>query len=242
MNPLRILDCKNEDCRILVKLAPQLTRFVNEESKKFHALLLEYLQEYGIPYEENPTLVRGLDYYNQTVFEFWDASEGAQNSVAGGGRYDGLISLLGGSSTPGVGFGSGMERVIWHMKEAGVAAPQKDQVDVFVAQLGPIAKKKCLRLIESLREVGVHTIGALGEASLKSQMRLADKFEARFTLLLGQLEVKEGTIILRDMKAGRQTSMPFEKAIPEVVKLLGEKNLDTYAIKDKLGKYKSEVE
>ncbi|MEK7136849.1 MAG: histidine--tRNA ligase [Patescibacteria group bacterium] len=242
MNPLRILDCKNEDCRILMKLAPSLRQFVSKESAAFHDTLLEYLTEYGIAYEENPMLVRGLDYYNQTVFEFWDNSTGAQNSVAGGGRYDGLIELLGGPKTPGVGFGCGMERVIYHMKEAGVEAPQKDHVDVFVAQLGPEAKKKCLRLIEQLREAGVHTIGALGEASLKSQMRLADKFEARFTLLLGQMEVKANAVILRDMKVGRQHSMPFEKAIPEVVKLLGEKNLDTYAIKDKLGKYKQEIE
>ena len=242
MNPLRLLDCKNEDCRILVKLAPTLTQFVSDASTKFHATLLEYLEEYGIPYDENPYLVRGLDYYNQTVFEFWDNSTGAQNSVAGGGRYDGLIELLGGPKTPGVGFGCGMERTIWHMKEAGVEAPQKDQVDVFVAQLGPEAKKKCLRLIEALREIGVHTIGALGEASLKSQMRLADKFEARYTLLLGQMEVKANTVILRDMKVGRQHSIPFGEAIPEIVKLIGEKNLDTYSIKDKLGKYKQEVE
>jgi histidyl-tRNA synthetase len=128
-----------------------------------------------------------------------------------------------------------MERIIWHMKEAGVAAPHKDQVDVFVAQLGPDAKKKCLRLISDLRELGVHTIGALGEASLKSQMRLADKFESRYTLLLGQMEVKSGSIILRDMAAGKQKQIPFEQAIPEVTKLLGEKNLDTYTLRDQLG-------
>lgn len=242
LNPLRILDCKKEDCRILMKMAPKLGQFVSDDSKAFHNTLLEYLDEYGISYEENFTLVRGFDYYNQTVFEFWDSSTGAQNAVAGGGRYDGLMQLLGGSPTPGVGFGCGMERVIWHMKEAGVEAPQKDQVDVFVAQLGPEAKKKCLRLIENLREHGVHTIGALGEASLKNQMRLADKFEARYTLLLGQLEVKEGTIILKDMKAGKQKAIPFADAVPEVVKLLGEKNLDTYAIKDKLGEFKQEIE
>ncbi|HLD08177.1 MAG TPA: histidine--tRNA ligase [Candidatus Peribacterales bacterium] len=242
-NPLRILDCKNEDCRILLKMAPKLVDYVAEESREFHKTLLEYLTEYQIPYEENPNLVRGLDYYNQTVFEFWDSSSGAQNSVAGGGRYDGLIELLGGQKTPAVGFGCGIERVIYHMKEAGVLAPMKDQVDVFVAQLGPEAKKKCLRLIEALRESGVHTIGALGEASLKSQMRLADKFQARYTLLLGQMEVKENKIILRDMKAGKQETMSFDQAIPKVIELLGGKDsLDTYTIKDKLGGYKQDVE
>ena len=242
-NPLRVLDCKNEDCQILVKMAPTLDQYVSDESREFHKTLLEYLNEYEIPYDENSLLIRGLDYYNQTVFEFWDQSTGAQNSVAGGGRYDGLIELLGGKPTPGIGFGCGMERVIYHMKEAGVLAPQKDQVDVFVAQLGPDAKKKSLRLLETLRDKGVHKIGALGEASLKSQMRLADKFDARYTLLMGQLEVKENKIILRDMAAGKQNSMPFEEAVPKVIELLGgEENLDTYSIKDKLGEYKQEVE
>ncbi len=241
-NPLRVLDCKNEDCRILIKMAPKLLSHVSKESREFHETLLEYLTEYAIPYEENPNLVRGLDYYNQTVFEFWDSSAGAQNSVAGGGRYDGLMELLGGPPTPAIGFGCGIERVIYHMKEAGVEAPMKDQVDVFVAQLGPDAKKKCLRLIEALREHGIHTIGALGEASLKSQMRLADKFQARYTLLLGQMEVKENKIILRDMKKGKQESLPFDQAVPAIIALLGEENLDLYTIKDHLGEFKQDVE
>ncbi|MDD3897109.1 MAG: ATP phosphoribosyltransferase regulatory subunit, partial [Candidatus Peribacteraceae bacterium] len=186
-------------------------------------------------YQANPRLVRGLDYYTQTVFEFWDESTGAQNAVGGGGRYDGLIELLGGKPTPGIGFAGGMERIIWHMKEAGVEAPHKDQVDVFVAQLGPEAKKQCLTLISRLRDKGVHTIGALGEASLKSQLRHADRFGAKYTLLLGQMEVKEGTTIMRDMAAGKQKQIKFDDAVETVTQLLGEKNLDTYSLKDALG-------
>lgn len=234
-NPLRLLDSKEEDTRILLKNAPTLSQFVDDESKAYHETVLEYLDALDIAYQPNEGLVRGLDYYNQTVFEFWDASTGAQNAVGGGGRYDSLIELLGGKPTPGLGAAFGMERVIWHMKEAGVQAPDKDQVDVFVAQLGPEAKKECLKLITQLRDKGVHTVGALGEASLKSQMRLADKFEARYTLLLGKMEVKEGTIILRDMKAGKQKQMAYKQAIPQIIKLLGESNLDTYALKDHLG-------
>lgn len=234
-NPLRLLDSKEEDTQILLKNAPKLDQFLEDESREYHAALLEYLEVLGIPYTANENLVRGLDYYNQTVFEFWDQSTGAQNAVGGGGRYDGLIELLGGQPTPGLGAAFGVERIIWHMKEAGVQAPHKDQVDVFVAQLGPEAKKQCLRLITDLRDSGVHTLGALGEASLKSQMRLADKFQARYTLLLGKMEVKESTIILRDMGAGKQQSIPYANAIPTVVKLLGQKNLDTYTLKDQLG-------
>ncbi len=234
-NPLRLLDSKEEDTQILLKNAPRLSQFVDDDSKAYHETVLEYLDALDIKYNPNEGLVRGLDYYNQTVFEFWDASTGAQNAVGGGGRYDSLIEQLGGKPTPGLGAAFGMERVIWHMKEAGVQAPDKDQVDVFVAQLGPEAKKECLRLITALRDKGVHTIGALGEASLKSQMRLADKFEARYTLLLGKMEVKEGTIILRDMKAGKQKQIKYKDAIPQVIKLLGADNLDTYTLKDHLG-------
>ncbi|MBP9773460.1 MAG: histidine--tRNA ligase [Candidatus Peribacteraceae bacterium] len=236
-NPLRLLDSKEEDTRILVKLAPTLDQFIGEESKKYHAILLDYLATLGISYIENQQLVRGLDYYNQTVFEFWDKSTGAQNAVGGGGRYDYLIEQLGGKATPGVGFAVGVERVIWHMQEAGVKAPDKDQVDVFVAQLGPEAKKKCLSLVSDLRDLGIHTVGALGEASLKSQMRLADKFQARYTLLLGQMEVKENTIILRDMQAGKQKQIKFDQAIPQIVELIGADKLDTYSITDKLGEF-----
>ncbi len=234
-NPLRLLDSKEEDTQILLRSAPKLDQFITDESKQFHATLLEYLEALGVSFIENSLLVRGLDYYNQTVFEYWDSSTGMQNAVGGGGRYDTLIELLGGKPTPGIGFAAGVERIIWHMKEAGVKVPNKDQVDVFVAQLGPEAKKKCLTLVSELREKGIHTVGALGEASLKSQMRLADKFEARYTLLLGKLEVKEGTIIVRDMKAGKQKQMKFEEAIPEVISLIGKQNLDTYVLRDHMG-------
>ncbi len=237
VNPLRLLDSKEEDTQILIKMAPTLDQFISPESKKYHAILLDYLDTLGITYTKNHGLVRGLDYYNQTVFEFWDSSTGAQNAVGGGGRYDYLIEQLGGKATPGVGFAGGIERIMWHMQEAGVVAPNKDQVDVFVAQLGPEAKKKSLPLVGELRDLGIHTVGALGEASLKSQMRLADRFQARYTLLLGQLEVKEDTIILRDMAAGKQKQIPFSKAIPEIVKLIGKEHLDSYSLTDKFGKF-----
>ncbi len=236
-NPLRLLDSKEEDTQILIKMAPKLSQFLSDESKAYHATLLEYLTELGITFTENEGLVRGLDYYNQTVFEFWDSSTGAQNAVGGGGRYDYLIEQLGGKQTPGVGFAGGMERIMWHMQEAGVQAPNKDQVDVFVAQLGPEAKKKCLMLVSKLRDLGVHTVGALGEASLKSQMRLADRFQAKYCLLLGQMEVKENTIIVRDMVAGKQKQLSYDKAVAEVLKLLGKDKLDTYSITDKLGEF-----
>jgi histidyl-tRNA synthetase len=233
-NPLRLLDSKEEDTQILLKNAPKLDQFIDDESKAYHETLLSYLDELNISYTINPTIVRGFDYYTQMVFEFWDKSTGAQNAVGGGGRYDGLIELLGGKPTPGTGFGSGMERVIWQMKEAGIKVPHKDQVDIFIAQLGPEAKKKCLTLLTQLREKGVHTVGTLGEASLKSQMRLADKFEARYALLLGKMEVKRGTLIVRDMEKGEQKEIKYDEAIDKVISLIGKDKLDTYTISDQM--------
>lgn len=231
-NPLRLLDSKEEDTQILLKNAPTLEQFISDESKEYHETLKGYLDELGAEYVENHHLVRGLDYYNQTVFEYWDNDTGGKNAVGGGGRYDPLIEMLGGEPTPGVGFAGGMERIIYQMKQTGVKAPHRDQIDVFIAQLGPEAKKMCLKLISQLRDLGVHTLGALGEASLKSQMRLADKFQAKYTLLLGQMEVKAGTIILRDMAAGKQEEIKFKDAVPRIIKLLGEDSLDTYTLRD----------
>lgn len=228
-NPLRLLDCKEEDCQILAQLAPKLNMYLCKECKEFHAKVLEFLEATGIEYQKNDKLVRGLDYYTRTVFEFWDKSEGAQNSVGGGGRYDGLIELMGGASTPAVGVAFGMERIILNMKKEKIEVPSKDDLHIFVAQLGDEAKKTCLNLIWELRERGVKTVGALGKGSMKAQLRLADKFKVPYTLILGITEVRENTIIIRDMAKGQQKIVSFDTVIDEVVNLIGEKNLDKYS-------------
>ena len=146
-NPLRLLDCKQEDCQILAQLAPSMKEYMDKESLDYHAELLGYLKEIGIEHDENPKLVRGLDYYSKTVFEFWDKEDGAQNAIGGGGRYDGLVELLGGQATPAVGYAAGVERLIANMKREKIRVPSKDDLHVFVAQLGVEAKIKCLPLI-----------------------------------------------------------------------------------------------
>ena len=162
-NPMRLLDKKDEDLQILAQIAPSMKDYLNKESLEFHEELISYLDELGIEYVENTKLVRGLDYYSKTVFEFWDKNNGAQNAVGGGGRYDGLIELMGGQPTPAVGFAAGVERTIANMKREKIRVPSKDELHVFVAQLGREAKKKSLPLIEELREAGVKTMGALGK-------------------------------------------------------------------------------
>ncbi len=228
-NPLRLLDCKVEDCVILAQLAPKFEQYRSEEDTAFHNNVKEFLTEIGIEYTENDKLVRGLDYYTQTVFEFWDKETHGQNAVGGGGRYDGLVEQMGGEPTPAVGFAIGMERLIMHMKAASVKVPSKDEVHIFVAQLGDEAKKKCLLLIDELREAGVRTVGALGKGSMKAQLRLADKFQVPYCLILGATEVREKVIIVRDMSKGQQKAVPMDKVVQEVVKLIGKENLDTYS-------------
>lgn len=228
-NPLRLLDCKEEDCQILAQIAPRLSDYLCSECKKFDHDVKDYLDEMGLKYIQNNNLVRGLDYYTKTVFEFWDRTDGAQNAIGGGGRYDCLIELMGGSKTPASGFAAGIDRIVAAMKREKIRVPEKDDLNVFVAQLGDEAKKKCLPLIAKLREAGVRTMGALGKGAIKTQMRLADKFKVPYTLILGLTEVREGTIIIRDMKVGTQVTVPFDDAVEEVIKRIGEKNLDSYS-------------
>lgn len=227
-NTLRLLDCKEEDCRILAQLAPSMYDHLDKDSKAYHEEFKEYLDEMGVDYVENPKLVRGLDYYNKTVFEFWDKNTGAQNAIGGGGRYDGLVELLGGPVTPAVGMAAGVERIIAHMKRERIRVPAKDDLHVFVAQLGQEAKKKCLNLIEDLHEAGIKAVGALGKGAMNVQLRLADKFKVPYAILIGITEVREGTAIIRDMKKGVQQMVQMEDVVDKLVELIGEENLDKY--------------
>ena len=228
-NPMRLLDCKQEDCQILAQLAPIMKDYLDKETIDYHEELISYLEELKITYVENNKLVRGLDYYSKTVFEFWDKSEGAQNAVGGGGRYDGLVELLGGQPTPAVGYSAGVERLIANMKREKVKVPSKDDLHVFVAQLGIDAKRKCLPLIEDLRDAGIKAVGALGKGSINIQLRLAAKFEVPYTILIGITEVREQTAIIRDMEMGVQETVNADEVVARMIELIGEDNLDTYS-------------
>lgn len=224
-NPLRIFDSKDEDDQILVKLAPKFEDFLSPDSKEYYQQVKVYLDALGIKYTENPRMVRGLDYYCDTVFEFID-DEGL--TVCGGGRYDGLIELLGGPPTPGFGFAMGIERAINHLRDAGVVPPEKDQTDIYIACLGDIAKAKAMKLISDLHDMGLHVRGAFGKASMKNQLKTADKYDAKWALILGEVEVREGIIILRNMLEGTQERIPFEGIIERVSCLIDPTCRDTW--------------
>lgn len=230
-NPMRILDSKDEDDQILVSMAPKLHDFLDQESKDFYETVKEYLVELNIPFYENQSLVRGLDYYCDTVFEVWDRSLGAQNAVGGGGRYDGLGEMLGANNPiPAFGCAFGCERIIGHMMDAGIQAPEKDKIQVFVAQLGEAAKKKAIKITTDLRDLGVHAIGGMGKASIKGQMKRADKLSAPWMIIIGEVEVREGIVILRNMEIGKQEKIPMENVYKEILKRIDKKSLDIYKL------------
>jgi len=226
-NPLRVLDCKEEKCQRVVSQAPQTVDHLCDECHRHFRGVLEFLEEIELPYRLNPHLVRGLDYYTKTVFEIFigspeeESKESAPKvSLAGGGRYDALIKLLGGEDTKAVGCAMGIERVISVMKGGDQKFSSAVPGQIFLAQLGNLAKRKGLKLLEDFRKNKIQVIESFGRDSLKAQLKMADKAEVRYALLLGQKEALEETIIIRDMKTGKQETVKLDKAVAEVRKKL----------------------
>ena len=222
-NPLRLLDSKEEGMEELKVDAPQIVDWLDDDSKEHFMKVIEYLDEMEVPYELNPFLVRGLDYYNKTVFEIIPTKyEGkSPNALGGGGRYDGLIELLGGrEGTPAMGMAMGVERLVLAMKHQDVDLPNRRDVKVFFCQLGDAARRTGLRIFNEFREAGIPIAEAFGKGSLKAQLELADKQNVRVALILGQKEVLDGTIIIRDMESGAQEIVDSKKVVKMVEKTL----------------------
>ncbi|MEX2090629.1 MAG: histidine--tRNA ligase [Candidatus Paceibacterota bacterium] len=221
-NILRMLDCKEDVCKEIAKDAPQMIDYLDDDCKKHFKHVLEFLDEAKVPYILNPHLVRGLDYYTRTVFEFLpEENITAQSAVISGGRYDKLVEQLGGSKTPAAGWGMGLDRIVEALKEKNINVPDlRPKPKVFLVQLGEAAKKKSLLLFEALRKAGVETKSSLGRDSIKSQLRIAHRLGVKFTLILGQKEALDETIILKDMDASTQETIPLEKIVDEVKKRL----------------------
>lgn len=226
-NPLRVLDSKEPGMDEVRAEAPQLLEYIDEESKQHFMRVLEYLDDAGVVYNLDPYLVRGLDYYSRTVFEISlahpGADESAQSALGGGGRYDGLIPMLGGREETGaVGAAVGVERVINAVKAAGKLPDMKRSVDVFFCQLGEAARRKGLRVYEKFREAGIEVAEAFSKGNLKGQLEIADKVKAPLSIILGQKEVLDGTVIIRDMDSGVQEIVDVEKVVAIVAKRLQE--------------------
>jgi histidyl-tRNA synthetase len=226
-NPLRVLDCKEEKCGEIRVDAPQIVDSLCDDCRNHFVKVLEYLDELDVPYNLNPFLVRGLDYYNRTVFEFWpeEDGQGRQSSLGAGGRYDDLVENMGGRPTPACGFGIGIERVILKIKEKNIPLKKEAQDYIFLAQLGEQARRKAFVLFEELRRAGFNVRQAFTKDSLRAQLEEADKIGAKFSLILGQKEIIDGTILVRDMESGIQEVVDYKKIISTIEKKLanGEK-------------------
>ena len=224
-NPLRVLDCKEPQCQPIKEEAPQILDWLGEESQNHFRKVLEYLDDLGISYQLTPSLVRGLDYYNDTIFEFYINDENTTFSLGGGGRYDGLIEELGGKPTPAAGIGLGVERTILALQskeaETKTSKVPDTKYQIFFAQLGEPARRRSLKMINDLRSSDMKIAFNFFKTSLKSQMELANNLGATYVLILGQKEVQDKTIIIRDMESGVQEIVDQRKLESILKKKLG---------------------
>lgn len=220
-NPLRVLDTKNPDVQAILGDAPRLSEYLGEESKAHFAGLCELLDAAGIEYTVNERLVRGLDYYNRTVFEWITESLGAQGTVCGGGRYDGLVEQLGGKDTPAVGFAMGLERLVLMLETLELTEVRRS-VDVYMVTAGEGTMMAGMKLAEQLREQvpGLRVMSHFGGGNFKKQFKRADKAGAAVALVLGENEVADGTVVLKDLVGGTQDTVSQAEVSAKLVDLV----------------------
>jgi histidyl-tRNA synthetase len=216
-----VLDCKVEKCQKIIEKAPQTLDYLCQECRSHFKEVLEFLDTIELPYFLNTHLVRGLDYYTKTVFEISNKDEVGQKigALVGGGRYDDLVKLLGGKNTPACGASGGVERIVALMKAQNIELKEEEEEEsIFFAQLGDLARKKGLKILEELKKAKIKVKSDFTKDSLKSQLKLADKFKTRYVLIFGQKEAMENTIIIKDMKKGQQESVKLESLIKRLKK------------------------
>jgi histidyl-tRNA synthetase len=217
-NPKRILDCKIPTCKEIATNVPSMLDYLDEESLAHFETVKKYLTLMQIPYKINPKIVRGLDYYTNTAFEVINNSLGAQNAILGGGRYDGLTKQLGGKDVPGIGFAGGFERLILSMEQEGLSFGKKPKPYVYLAAIGENVKDKAIEIIHFLRLNEINAEYYFEKNSMKSQMKVADKLNVNKTLILGEEELVENKINIKDMKTGEQITIPIENLLSELKK------------------------
>ena len=209
-NPMRIIDCKSEICQGIAKDAPMMIDHLCDECSAHFEELKKLLDEMGIKYKINPKIVRGLDYYTKTVFEFIDG-----NTVCGGGRYDGMIEQMGGKPTPALGFGIGLERILLNLKKRGIELGEPLRCDIYIAPMGERAVLKAASYVRALRLVGFRAETDLMNRSFKKQLSYAQKINARYFLVIGDNELDSGRAKLKNMDARTETEIPFDRNFPE---------------------------
>ena len=219
-NPLRVFDCKVESCNSIIAGAPKILDYLCTVCAEHFAQVKSYLNDLKVSYLINPKMVRGLDYYTKTAFEIKSGSLGAQNSLAGGGRYDCLVSFLGGPEVSGIGFAIGVERLISCLSPTDI---NKFKTDIFIAALGPRAQKISFSLTNELRRAGISAAMDYSDKSLKSQMKRADKLNSSFTLIFGDKEIDEKRVELRDMKSKNQQVLSLDNLPGAIIDIFKER-------------------
>ena len=209
-NPMRILDCKSPVCSEIAKDAPVVIDYLCEECKEHFEKVQQYLNAQNIEYKINPKIVRGLDYYTKTVFEFVSNSIGAQGTVCGGGRYDGLVEELGGQHTASLGFGMGLERLMMLMEAQDCPFPEPNKADLFIVAMGDKATLKALEISKDMRAEGFSCLMDLNQRSVRAQMKYANKLGAKFNLVIGDNEVDSKTAMLKNMATGEESEIALD--------------------------------
>lgn len=207
---MRILDCKSPICHEIAEGAPVVIDYLCDECKEHFENVQKYLKAQNIEYTINPQIVRGLDYYTKTVFEFVSNSIGAQGTVCGGGRYDGLVEELGGQHTPSLGFAMGIERLMLLMEAQGCEFPEAEKPDLFIVALGEKATLKAVEIAKDMREEGFSALLDLNQRSVRAQMKYADKLGAKFNVVIGDNEVEAKTAKLKNMQTGEETEINLD--------------------------------
>lgn len=219
-NPMRILDCKSPVCSKIAEGAPKITDYLCDECREHFEQVKKYLDAAGVEYVVNPTIVRGLDYYTKTVFEFVTDFIGAQGTVCGGGRYDGLIEELGGKHLPSLGFAMGIERLLMLMDKQGIEIPKPSSCDLYVATMGDKAKEKAFSLIKSVRDCGLIAETDVVGRGLRPQMKYADKIGAKFSLVLGDNEIEQNSAEVKNMSTGEKTMLALDETFADKFSVL----------------------
>lgn len=229
-NPMRILDCKSPVCSKIAQGAPKITDYLCDECKDHFASVQKYLDAAGVEYTVNPTIVRGLDYYTKTVFEFVTDFIGAQGTVCGGGRYDGLIEELGGKHLPSLGFAMGIERLLMLMDKQGIEIPKPSTCDLYVAVMGESASLKSFEIIKAVRSCGLIAETDIVGRGLRAQMKYADKIGAKFSMVLGDNEIEQGKAVIKNMSSGEQTEIVLDDTFADKFMVLQLADVDSFKL------------
>lgn len=219
-NPMRLLDCKSPEDKEIAKDAPKITDYLCEECEVHFTEVKKYLDAAGVEYTVNPTIVRGLDYYTKTVFEFVTDCIGAQGTVCGGGRYDGLIEELGGKHMPSLGFAMGMERLLMVMDAQKIKIPDNDKTALYIATMGDAAKVKAFELLRQVRECGLIAETDVVGRGLRAQMKYADKIGAKYSVVLGDNEIEENKARVKNMETGEQNELALDESFADKFSVL----------------------